>query len=350
MTASNDLHILLVDDEEEILAFLKSVLTKKGFTVTTALSGEEAFKLLEARRFDVVLVDVVMPGIDGFDVLRLVTQHFPRTAVIMITGYDEPASAINALREGADDFLIKPFETQELLFRVHSVTEKRKVIREQEEMVKREKLLLEQLSEMNKTLLKEIDQRKKAEKELKRLNNQLEERIRERTNELKEANSALKVLLRERDRASQELTDRLMINLRETVLPLIEKLKAYVEGDDVLDLIDRLEGNITDITRPFLQVLSSMHTGLTRTELQVANRIARGKSSKEIAFAMSISVRTVEAHRRNIRKKLGLKHKEENLTTYLMGLTKGHEKDPLYDNEQGDEKLVDEKQGDEENI
>lgn len=325
MTVSNDLHILLVDDEEDLLFFLETVLCKEGFSVTSVLSGEEALACLESRQFDLVLVDVVMPGIDGTDILRLVTQHFPETAVIVMTGYSETSTGVAALKEGPDDFLIKPFEPQELLFRIHSVTDRRRVKREQEEMVKREKMLLDELSDMNKSLLKEIDQRKRAEEKLLGLNNQLEERIKARTRELEETNSALKVLLRERDRASEELTDRLMVNLRETVLPLIERLRAYSEGDDVLDLINRIEGNIIDITRPFLRNLSSKHTGLTRTELQVANRIARGSSTKEIASVMNVSIRTVEAHRRNIRKKLGLNNKDENLTTYLMSLTDGHE-------------------------
>jgi DNA-binding NarL/FixJ family response regulator len=325
VTASNDLHILIVDDEEELLLFLKTILSEEGFKVTSASGGEEAFTVLDSQSFDLALVDMVMPGIDGSDVLRLVTQHFPDTAVIMMTGYSDTSTVVTALREGADDFLIKPFEIQELLFRIHSVIDRRRVKREQEEMVKREKVLLNQLSDMNKSLLKEIDQRRRAKEELHGLNNQLEERIRERTEELEEANSALKVLIRERDRASNELNDRLMINLRETVLPLIERLKTYVQEDNILDLISRIERNIIDITRPFLRVLSSMHTGLTRTELQVANRIAQGKTTKEIASLMNISVRTVEAHRRNIRKKLGLNNKDENLTTYLLSLTDGYE-------------------------
>ena len=93
---------------------------------------------------------------------------------------------------------------------------------------------------------------------------------------------------------------------------LDEKLRTY---------LDILESNLNDIISPFLKNLSSQYLNLTPTEIQVANLIREGKSTKEIAEILNISERAIEFHRNNIREKLGLKKAKTNLRSYLMTLT-----------------------------
>ena len=112
--------ILLVDDEQLILNSLSRELTSDpfDFDVARASSGEEALTRLQGRFWHLVITDLLMPGIDGFQVLKAAKRANPHTMVIILTGYADMDSAIDALRLGADDFLQKPCDTDELLYRV----------------------------------------------------------------------------------------------------------------------------------------------------------------------------------------------------------------------------------------
>jgi YesN/AraC family two-component response regulator len=112
--------ILLVDDERLILDSLSRELTSEplGFDVTTAANGEEAVDKINGGYWDLVITDLVMPGVDGFQVLKAAKHKNPQTMVIILTGYADMQSAIDALRLGVDDFLQKPCDTDELLYRM----------------------------------------------------------------------------------------------------------------------------------------------------------------------------------------------------------------------------------------
>ena len=97
--------LLLVDDEQTILNSLSRELADAGLEVTPAPSGEEAIARINNGCFDLVMTDLLMPGLDGFQVLKAVKQRDLQTMVIILTGYGDKESAINALRMGADDFL-----------------------------------------------------------------------------------------------------------------------------------------------------------------------------------------------------------------------------------------------------
>lgn len=116
--------ILLVDDEESILKSLRKDLMQENYKVTTAASGEEAITNLQANRFDLVVTDLVMPGVDGIKVLQEAKERNPDVIVIILTGYGDMTSAIEALRLGADDYLLKPCDTDELLMRITRCLEK----------------------------------------------------------------------------------------------------------------------------------------------------------------------------------------------------------------------------------
>jgi len=112
--------ILLVDDERLILESLARELTSesRGFDVALASSGEEAVAKLNDRFWNLVVTDLVMPGLDGLQVLNAAKQVNSRTMVIVLTGYANLEAAIDALRLGADDFLQKPCDVDELLYRM----------------------------------------------------------------------------------------------------------------------------------------------------------------------------------------------------------------------------------------
>ena len=112
--------ILLVDDEPIILDIIARDLTSEpaGYQVATAASGMEAIAKLHTGFWNLVITDLIMPGVDGFEVLAAAKEINPLTMVIILTGYADLDAAINALRLGADDFLQKPCDTEELLFRM----------------------------------------------------------------------------------------------------------------------------------------------------------------------------------------------------------------------------------------
>ena len=116
--------ILLVDDEKFILSSLSRELASDNFKVTPAASGEIALAKLEEDSFDLVITDLRMPGVNGFQVLEATKRRDERTMVIILTGYADLDSAVDALRSGADDFLQKPCDIDELLYRISNCVAK----------------------------------------------------------------------------------------------------------------------------------------------------------------------------------------------------------------------------------
>lgn len=111
--------ILLVDDEESIVKALQYSFEQEGYDVMTASSGEEAVEIIQVQDFDMLITDLSLPGIDGIEVLPIAKKNNPDLGVIFLTGYGDTPSAIEALRLGADDYLQKPCDTEELLLRVY---------------------------------------------------------------------------------------------------------------------------------------------------------------------------------------------------------------------------------------
>ncbi len=107
--------ILVIDDEKTLRHFLRLHLQEQGYHVTEAASGKTALSLIENNKFDVALVDLRLTDMDGLDIVRHLRQVTPKTSVIILTAYASLDSAIEALRQGAHDYLSKPFDTDELL-------------------------------------------------------------------------------------------------------------------------------------------------------------------------------------------------------------------------------------------
>jgi two-component system nitrogen regulation response regulator NtrX len=113
--------ILIVDDEEPLRAVLGAELESEGYLVETAADGDEAIELVQSKPVDLVLLDIKMPRVDGFEVLRFIKQRYPRIKVIMLTGYADLSSAIDSKRWGAEDFISKPYDLFDLLTTIERV-------------------------------------------------------------------------------------------------------------------------------------------------------------------------------------------------------------------------------------
>jgi len=113
------IRILLVDDEIDFVEVLAERLKRRGFTVTTAFNGQEALGTIEEGRGpDVVVLDVVMPGLGGIETLREIKKRSPLTEVVMLTGHATVETAIEGMKLGAFDFLMKPTEADELVEKI----------------------------------------------------------------------------------------------------------------------------------------------------------------------------------------------------------------------------------------
>ena len=154
-----------------------------------------------------------------------------------------------------------------------------------------------------------------------------EKALREREKELKiktmsleEVNIALRVLLKRKDEDKIELEEKVLSNVKELVVPFLEKVKKTPLDPKQVAYIDILESNLNDIISPFMRNLSAKYVNLTPTEIRVAHLIKEGKTTKEIAKLMTVSPRTIESYRDNMRKKFGIKDKKVNLRSHLLSI------------------------------
>ncbi|MCI5839972.1 MAG: response regulator transcription factor [Peptoniphilaceae bacterium] len=113
--------ILIVDDEDYIRQFMKINLEYSGFNVIEAASGEEGVEKCRFENPKIVLLDVMLPGISGFEVCKILRDEFPKLGIIMVTAKSQDIDKIMGLEQGSDDYIIKPFNPQELVLRVKSL-------------------------------------------------------------------------------------------------------------------------------------------------------------------------------------------------------------------------------------
>ena len=188
--------VLVVDDDQFALRSMARVLEGESYEVVTAASGSEAIELLKQDSFDLVLADLKMPEIDGLEVLRQAREIAPQAVVLILTGYASLESAIEALREGAYDYLLKPCSAQELKLKIAKGLERVWL----------------------------AEQHRRAQEALRKAHDELEMRVEERTAELAKANEELRIEIAERRRTQKELRQsyaKLQTTLEGTVHALV---------------------------------------------------------------------------------------------------------------------------------
>jgi len=166
-------------------------------------------------------------------------------------------------------------------------------------------------------LSRDITDRKQAEITLIERGKELENK----THELEEVNAALRVLLKHRDEDQQDFEEKIVANVKKLILPYVEKLNNSRLNDRQMVYLNIIKSNLEDIITPFLHQLSSKYSDLTPSEIQVAGLVKEGKTTKEIAELLNSSTGTIDFHRNNLRKKLGLRNTKTNLRSFLLALT-----------------------------
>ena len=137
---------------------------------------------------------------------------------------------------------------------------------------------------------------------------------------LEDSNIALRVLLEHRQRDRVRMEDNILANVRKLVKPYLEELRFQKLDERNRNLVEIIESRLEELTSPFLNRLTSLHKLLTPREIEVAVLVREGRTSKEIAELLTVSVSGVDFHRKKIRKKLGLANEKSNLRSYLLGL------------------------------
>ncbi len=545
----NNNRVLLVDDDELIRKGLKELIEPEGYAVTMAADGEEALAKFREQYFGIIILDLVLPDIDGIELLNRFKAEQPHVGVIIITGHADVLTYIEALQNGADDYLLKPFDSKKLLVRIGNCFEKKRherILRLHEEvlavgsdlvalispgrkilfvngsfervmqcdpgdihslslsdlfgkdlynqtvrkaltdcfsgaksqhqdsfagqdgssrfyhfsyspvaesdgMVSAVVLSMRDLTEYNAVVQQlrkseerlhlaldissdgvwdrnvvtgetvygenwarlvgytldelkqenikftdllhpeergevlalaaehfqgkteryvaefrlrtnegswrwilargqvverdeqggplrfmgthtDITKQKEAELRLFAFAEHLEELVASRTKQLalktenlEQANVALTVLLKKRDQDKKELEEQMLSNVKVLSSPYLEKLKKSKLTARQEGYLNILETNLSNVISPFLHRLTAHHLRYTPTEIQVANMIKDGKTSKEVAEIMNLSPETVSNHRKHIRKKSGISNKKVNLRTALLSLADSQE-------------------------
>lgn len=131
--------IMLVDDEKRYLSTTSRLLERKGYDAVTASSGTEALAKLESSSIHVVILDEKIPGMDGMEILQVIKRDFPLVEVIMLTGHGTLESAVDGLKAGAADYLVKPTDIDELIKKAEEAFDKRLRVEEKIRMARSRK-------------------------------------------------------------------------------------------------------------------------------------------------------------------------------------------------------------------
>ena len=285
--------IMVVEDEAVIAIRLQERLTAMGYHVVgISYSGEEAMEQARRLRPDLVLMDIMIPGeMDGVAVAKSVKTELD-IPVIFLTAFSEDKIIARAKQAEPYGYIVKPFQDRELKACVEIALFK-----------------------------------KEMEKALKEAHYELELRVKERTKDLEiktksleEMNTAMKVLLKRREEDKTEIENNVLTNVKELVMPFVDKFRETQLDDQQKTFLSIIESNLNEIISPFTRKLSLEFLNLTPTEIQIANMTKHGNTSKKIAKIMNISPRTVDTHKKNIRRKIGLEGKRANLRSYLLSL------------------------------
>jgi cyclic di-GMP phosphodiesterase len=155
--ADNKRRILIVDDEAAVCTLLSERLRPAGFECQTSASGEKALELLESEAFDAIISDLNMPGISGLELLENARKQHPHSAFLMVTGVDDIRVAIQAMKQGADDYLVKPFQFDVVLASVRRALERKDLEKQLENYRHNLEEMVEQRTRQFQAAMKRIE-------------------------------------------------------------------------------------------------------------------------------------------------------------------------------------------------
>jgi FixJ family two-component response regulator len=274
----NDARVLVVDDDTDVCDFLGQMIPRLGVRVETTSNPLEVLELVQDTFFNVILLDIKMPGKSGMELLPEIVEVSPYTKVIIISGFADKNSPISALRLGAFDFLEKPFDHNLLSHSINRALETQKT----ELAYRNEKIKLQDASRR-----------------------------------LMENNAALSTLASNIERERNHVEANIEKTIKLSILPFIEgTLKREDLSRNHQRDLELLRNLVTDLTL-MLNVRQTLSTTLTPTEFRMAILIGAKLKTNEIAAHLNISPETVKSHRKNIRKKLGINKSHDNLRVHL---------------------------------
>jgi DNA-binding NarL/FixJ family response regulator len=285
-----ELRILILEDVPTDAELIQFELKEAGmkFTPHCATNKASYQRALDEFCPDIILSDYSLPSFNGLSALKLAVAKCPDVPFIFVSGALGDETAVELLKQGATDYVLK-----NRLFRlVPAVSRALQEVQERHE--------------------KQI-----AEEALKKREKALELKSRS----LEEANTALKVLLQHREEDKATLEDQVLVNIRKLVFPYIENLKHLQLNEKQGFQLQTIEDNLRQIVSPFLRRLTSTYLDLTPREIEVANLVKEGKTTKEMTDILNISATAVDFHRKNLRAKFGIKSKKTNLMAFLSSLS-----------------------------
>lgn len=301
MKNSRGKKILVVDDECSHLKMLEWQLDNYQFNVVTADNGNSALNHLSADPPDLILTDLFMPEMDGFELLARVNEKNPELPVIVLSGQGGRGDVIQALRLGAWDYLYKPIEQSSfLLLTIDRALEKARLLTEN-------RIYREQLEKLVACKTDELVQQKHA--------------LAEKADSLEKVNSALKNLLDQREIEKKAIEEAMVDNLKRFVFPYLDELDTSSLDLRVSSYLGIIRTNIENLISPIAKRLGGVYHELTPAEIKVADLIRQGQPTKTIASILNTSPSTVEKHRNSIRKKLKILNTKTNLNTHLNAIS-----------------------------
>ena len=268
-----DRRILVVDDEKIICELTSMILRARGFEVLTAENGEAGMTLIEEQRPAVVLLDYMMPYMDGLTALKKIREGYPETYVIMFTGKGSEEIAVELMKAGASDYILKPFNNQDLIDRLETVLRIRKI-----ELNNRE------LRQERERLLREIEE----------WNRELERRVAEKSRELEQAHA--EIVQGEKLVALGHLSAGMAHEIRNplnTISLFMQLLKSGLEpGSDQVSYVDKALKEVDRIDDILINLLASSKRPRFELHMQslpeIIDRVLEGFAEQIRAYGVTL--------------------------------------------------------------
>lgn len=236
-TEKNDSSILIVDDEKVILDLTSIILKNRGYKVLTATDATAGFEIIEQQHPQLVLLDYMMPGIDGLIALKEIRRCFPDTYVIMFTGKGSEEIAVELMKAGASDYILKPFNNHNLVERIENVLKIRRVELHNLELVKEKELLIAEIEAWNQ---------------------ELEGRVLEKSNALQKAQA--EIVQTEKLAALGYLSAGMAHEIRNplnSIALFVQLIKSGLEEPDKLEYVDKIIKEIDRIDNILRKLLET---------------------------------------------------------------------------------------------